>query len=99
MDRTALNRATESSDSPTPGYLYVDIAKSAAASPVASQEIVAYLIKRLQKNNPNVKHKVLKVIAKTAESPVTRGLFKRALSQDARAVGAIKECLGFRGPP
>ena len=100
MNRSALNRATESSDSPTPGYLYVDIAKSAAASPVASQEVVSFLINRLQsKKHPNIKYKCLKVIAKTSESSLTRGQFKRSVVQDARAVGAIKECLNFRGPP
>lgn len=100
MDRNALSRATEASDSPTPGYLYVDIAKSAAASPTASLEIVQYLIRRLKtKNNPNVKFKCLKVITKTAESAVTRGHFKRAVAQDPSAVAAIKECLQFRGPP
>lgn len=100
MDRNALSRATEASDSPTPGYLFVDIAKSAAASPAASLEIVQYLVRRLQsKNNPNVKYKCLKVISKTADAAVTRGQFKRAVAQDPRAVAAIKECLQFRGPP
>lgn len=100
MDRTALARATEASDSPTPGYLYVDIAKSAASSPVACAETATYLTNRLSsKSNHNVKYKCLKVIAKVAESPATRGQFKRAVCQDAAAVAKIKEALNFRGPP
>ena len=30
-NRSALARATDSSDAPTPGYLYLDIAKNAAS--------------------------------------------------------------------
>jgi hypothetical protein len=100
MDRGLLTRATEGTDAPTPGYLYLDIAKNAASSPVACQEIATFLTRRLQtKKNHNVKYKCLKVIAKTAESPVTRGQFKRAICQDPTAVAAIKEALNFRGPP
>eukprot|EP00542_Grammatophora_oceanica_P011793 CAMPEP_0194045190 /NCGR_PEP_ID=MMETSP0009_2-20130614/16554_1 /TAXON_ID=210454 /ORGANISM="Grammatophora oceanica, Strain CCMP 410" /LENGTH=125 /DNA_ID=CAMNT_0038689969 /DNA_START=48 /DNA_END=422 /DNA_ORIENTATION=+ len=99
MDRTLLSRATDSSDAPTPGYLYVDIAKNAASSPVACQEMAQYLCRRLQnKQSPNIKFKVLKVICKTAQSPQTRGHFQRAISQDASAVSAIKAALQFRGP-
>ena len=100
MDRSLLSRATDGSDAPTPGYLYNDIAKNAASSPVACSEIATYLTRRLSsKHNPNIKYKCLKVIAKVSESPVTRGQLKRAVSQDPSAVGAIKEALQFRGPP
>lgn len=100
MDRSLLSRATDGSDAPTPGYLYVDIAKNAASSPLACSEIATYLTKRLaSKNNHNIKYKCLKVISKVAESPVTRGQFKRAVSQDSAAIGAIKDALQFRGPP
>ena len=33
-DRTSLSRATESSDAPTPGYLYLDIARAASSSQI-----------------------------------------------------------------
>ncbi len=99
-DRKALARATESTTSPTPGYLYNDIAKSAATSPAAAAEAATYLIRRLEsKNNPNVKYKCLKVIQMVAAHPATRGQFKRAVIQDTNAVAAIKLCLQFRGPP
>ncbi len=100
MDRQLLARATDSSDAPTPGYLYLDIAKNAASSPTACQEIATYLIRKLeQKSNYNIKHKCCKVMAQLAVSPITRGQFKRCLAQDANAVSVIKEHLQFRGPP
>ena len=100
MDRSALARATEATSSPTPGYLYIDIAKSSATSPQTSIEIVKYLTRRLTtKSNPNVKHKCLRVLTKVSTSPANRGMFKRAVVQDHEAVAAIKSCLNFRGPP
>jgi len=92
-----LARATEGTDAPTPGYLYLDISKNASSSPVATQEIAQYLTRRMSgRTNPNIKYKCLKVIAKTASTCV---LFQRAIVQDAAAVSMIKECLQFRGPP
>ena len=99
-DRTSLSRATESSDAPTPGYLYLDIARGAAASPAACQETAQYLIRRLQnKQNHNIKLKCLKVIQKTAENNLTRGQFKREICQNSNAIASIKDALQFRGPP
>ncbi len=100
VDRKALARATESTTSPTPGYLYNDIAKSAATSPSSASEIATYLIRRLQsKNNVNIKYKCLKVIQMVSSHPATRGQFKRVIIQDTDAISAIKLCLQFRGPP
>lgn len=97
-DRGLLARATESTQAPTPGYLYLDIAKNASSSPMACTEVATYLTRRLaSKKNANIKFKCLKVIAKTAES--ASGLFKRTLAQDSTAMGCIKEALQFRGPP
>jgi hypothetical protein len=99
-DRSLLARATESTQAPTPGYLYMDIAKNVASSPMACTEVATYLTRRLSsKNNANVKFKCLKVIAKIAESPITKGQFKRNLAQDSQAMGCIKEALQYRGPP
>jgi len=100
MDRQLLSRATDNSDAPTPGYMYVDIAKNAAGNPQTTADVAKYLTGRLaSKNNSNVKFKCLKVIAKTATSPYLRGQFKRCLSQDPRAMAAIKDATQFRGPP
>ena len=100
MDRQLLARATENSDAPTPGYMYLDIAKNAAGNPQTCADIAKYLTGRLaSKNNSNVKFKCLKVISKTAVSPYLRGQFKRCLSQDPNAMSAIKDATQFRGPP
>jgi hypothetical protein len=99
-DRSLLSRATESTHAPTPGYLYLDISKNVATSPMACQDAATYLTNRLRsKHNANIKFKCLKVIAKVAESPITRGLFKRTMAQDSTAMASIKECLQYRGPP
>lgn len=99
-DRQALSRATEQTDSPTPGYLFNDIAKSISSSPAACADTATYLIRRLNsKQNHNVKYKCLKVMQMVSVNPMTRGQFKRALSQDVNAMSSIKECLNFRGPP
>eukprot|EP00555_Chaetoceros_dichaeta_P010125 CAMPEP_0198266826 /NCGR_PEP_ID=MMETSP1447-20131203/30348_1 /TAXON_ID=420782 /ORGANISM="Chaetoceros dichaeta, Strain CCMP1751" /LENGTH=61 /DNA_ID=CAMNT_0043957115 /DNA_START=26 /DNA_END=207 /DNA_ORIENTATION=+ len=59
-DRNSLTRATESTDSPTPGYLYNDIAKSVSSSPTACSETATYLVRRLSsKQNHNIKYKCL----------------------------------------
>ena len=100
MDRSLLSRATENSDAPTPGYMYLDIAKNAATSPQICSEIAKYLANRLaSKNNSNIKFKCLKVIAKTATSPYLRGQFKRSMAQDPQAMAAVKDALQYRGPP
>ena len=83
MDRQLLARATDNSDAPTPGYMYNDIAKNAAASPGVCSEVGRYLTGRLaSKNSHNVKYKCLKVIAKTAASPY--------LSYRLRVVGSVR---------
>ena len=93
MDRNALARATEQSSSPTPGYLYNDIAKQAASSPSISAEILSYLVRRLAKNNAQVKYKVLKTISMVCENASSRGMFKRTVAQDTQAIKEIKDCL------
>eukprot|EP00980_Cylindrotheca_fusiformis_P021404 scaffold8259_cov143-Cylindrotheca_fusiformis.AAC.22 len=100
MDRQLLARATDSSEAPTPGYMYNDIAKNAASNPAVCSDVAKYLTGRLaSKNNSNIKFKCLKVISKTATSPYLRGQFKRCLSIDPQAMTAIKDALQFRGPP
>jgi len=96
--RQLLARATEGTAAPTPGYLYKDLAQAATSNPSACQEMATYLTTRLQsKNNPNVKYKCLKVLAKLCEQ-VPRNQFRRCVSQHPHGVAAIKECLNFRGP-
>eukprot|EP00527_Entomoneis_sp_CCMP2396_P001627 CAMPEP_0198146980 /NCGR_PEP_ID=MMETSP1443-20131203/32581_1 /TAXON_ID=186043 /ORGANISM="Entomoneis sp., Strain CCMP2396" /LENGTH=783 /DNA_ID=CAMNT_0043811099 /DNA_START=106 /DNA_END=2454 /DNA_ORIENTATION=- len=98
MDRNLLGRATEGTEAPTPGYLYVDLTKAATANPTACAEMAQYLTRKLQnKQNPNVKTKCCKVIAKLSEQ-VPRNQFRRCIAQNAGAVAAIKEAINFRGP-
>lgn len=99
MDRQLLARATEGTDAPTPGYMYVDLAKAATSNPNACQEMAAYLVNRLQsKNNPNIKWKCCKVIAKLADQ-VPRNAFRRCLSSNPNNTAALKEAMNFRGQP
>jgi len=98
-DRNTLARATEQSSSPTPGYLYNDIAKQSASSPSISSEILSYLIRRLAKNNAHVKFKTLKTISMVCQNPNSRGVFKRTVAQDTQAISGIKACLNYRGRP
>eukprot|EP00934_Nitzschia_sp_Nitz4_P001795 Nitzschia sp. Nitz4//scaffold140_size61219//26573//29005//NITZ4_006439-RA/size61219-augustus-gene-0.63-mRNA-1//-1//CDS//3329536224//1795//frame0 len=100
MDRQLLSRATDNSDAPTPGYMYLDIAKNAASNPATCSEVAKFLTNRLSsRQNHNVKYKCLKIISKTCVSPYLKGQFKRSLAQDPNAMTAIKEALQFRGPP
>jgi hypothetical protein len=98
MDRSLLARATDGSEAPTPGYLYVDLAKGAAANPSVCLDMVKYLINRLtSKQNVYVKTKACKVLGKLCEQ-VPRNQFRRAVSQDPTAVAAIKAAIAWRGP-
>lgn len=94
MDRNMLARATSSDDSPTPGYMYGEIAKMTLASFEACKQMEDYLMKRLEKKNANVKRKTLLLIKHVARSG--RPEFRRDL---CRQLGPIKECLSFSGPP
>jgi hypothetical protein len=95
--RSLLARATEGTDAPTPGYLYIDLAKAATGNPTTCQEMAKYLATRLQsRNNPNIKFKCCKVIAKLCDQ-VPRNGFRRCIAQDHDAVAAIKESMNYRG--
>src|SRR5210317_1352282 len=96
MDKSLLNRATDSSSAPTPGYLYNDIGKT-LTSPQACIDTSNFLINRLSKNNPHIKKKCLKVLAKLVVHPVNRGMLKRTLAQNPNSISAIKECSAYRG--
>jgi len=97
--RNLLARATEGTDAPTPGYLYIDLAKIATGNPGACQEMANYLTRRLaSKNNPNIKTKCCKVLSKLCDA-VPRNAFRRCVAQDHAGIGAIKEAMQFRGTP
>jgi hypothetical protein len=99
MDRSLLARATDGTDAPTPGYLYVDLARQASANPSACRDAAQYLAGRLaSKGNPNVKHKCCKVLARLCDA-VPRNQFRRCVAQDHNAVAAIKDAMNYRGRP
>jgi hypothetical protein len=95
--RNLLARATEGTDAPTPGYLYIDLAKAATGNPSTCQDMAKYLATRLGgRQNPNIKFKCCKVIAKLCDQ-VPRNAFRRCIAQDHESIGAIKEAMNFRG--
>lgn len=97
--RSLLARATEGTEAPTPGYIYIDLAKAATGNPTACQDMAVYLTRRLAaKTNPHIKHKCCKVIAKLCDE-VPRNAFRRCVAQDHVGVTAIKESMHFRGNP
>jgi hypothetical protein len=97
--RTLVSRATEGTEAPTPGYLYVDLCKAATGNPTAAQDMVVLLTRRLaSKQNPTIKYKCLKVLTKLCEG-VPRNAFRRFLAQDHEGITAIKESMTFRGAP
>lgn len=97
--RALVSRATEGTEAPTPGYLYIDLCKAASGNPSACQDMVVILTRRLaSKQNPNIKFKCLKVLTKLCDG-VQRNAFRRVLAQDHEGISAIKESMNFRGVP
>eukprot|EP01038_Epipyxis_sp_PR26KG_P006052 gene6052-8333_t len=94
MDKSLLANATSPDDSPTPGYMLNDIAKSTLSNYQATVQLQEYLVSRLSKNNHNVKFKCLTIIKHVCRTG--RAEFKKEM---ARNIEPIKECLQFRGPP
>ncbi|CAN0328172.1 unnamed protein product, partial [Phaeothamnion confervicola] len=94
MDRSILARATSSDDSPTPGYLYGEIAAMTKASYADCQKVQAFLLERIKKKNHNVKHKCLLIIKHVCQKG--RPDFKREMQ---RGIEDVKECISFTGPP
>eukprot|EP00451_Oxyrrhis_marina_P038327 CAMPEP_0204364648 /NCGR_PEP_ID=MMETSP0469-20131031/41307_1 /ASSEMBLY_ACC=CAM_ASM_000384 /TAXON_ID=2969 /ORGANISM="Oxyrrhis marina" /LENGTH=139 /DNA_ID=CAMNT_0051353593 /DNA_START=46 /DNA_END=462 /DNA_ORIENTATION=- len=94
MSRGLLNKATASDDAPPPGYLFGEIARQTFNSPDESREIAEYLLKKLQKDQPNVKLKCLRVIKHVCEQG--KPDFKREIQRRAEVV---KACLQYRSTP
>jgi hypothetical protein len=94
MDRGMLNDATSSDDSPIAGYLLQEIAKQTLGSYPACQQLEEFVVKRLEKDNHNIKYKTLLIIKHVCRSG--RAEFKKDMG---RFVGPIKDCLQFKGVP
>jgi len=94
MDRSVLNKATSADDTPTPGYLYTEIAKSTFTDFNSCQQLADYLLKKLERDNPHVKLKVLRIIRHVCDEGKVE--FKRALQKKS---DVVKGCLQYRGTP
>eukprot|EP00439_Symbiodinium_sp_Y106_P077295 s983_g16.t1 len=70
------------------------IAQSTFADLNACQQLADYLLKKLEKDNPHVKLKCLKIIKHVCEQGKPE--FKRAVQRKA---DVVKACLQFRGTP
>ncbi|CAE8703761.1 unnamed protein product, partial [Polarella glacialis] len=86
--------ATSADETPTPGYLYTEIAKATFADLDSCQQLADYLLKKLERDNPHVKFKVLKIIKHVCEQGKPE--FRRAIQKKAEL---IKGCLQYRGTP
>jgi len=62
-----LNKATSPDDVPTPGYMFTEIAKATFADINACQQLADYLLKKLERDNPHVKMKALRIIRHVCE--------------------------------
>ncbi len=89
---STLNKAVTADDTPTPGYLYIDLAKMSHNSIEECDKLESDIFLALKKNNPHSKLKVLKVIkylSKNGRNNLQRGFQRNA--------NDIKECLQYRG--
>lgn len=80
MDRPLVARATSSDDSPTPGYLYGEIAQMTHANFEGCRQLTVYLLERIKKPNHNIKFKCLHIIK-------VRGRVQRRCSAAALGCG------------
>eukprot|EP00397_Hematodinium_sp_SG-2012_P010798 GEMP01010923.1.p1 GENE.GEMP01010923.1~~GEMP01010923.1.p1 ORF type:complete len:731 (+),score=150.31 GEMP01010923.1:60-2252(+) len=94
MDRALLNKATAPDETPTPGYMYTEIAKITFAGFHACEQLEDYLLKKLPKDNSYVKLKCLRIIKHVCEQG--KPDFKRNLQKRA---DVVKACLSYRGAP
>ncbi|KAH9253729.1 hypothetical protein BASA81_008347 [Batrachochytrium salamandrivorans] len=94
MNRTLLNKATSADSSPTPGYLFDEIAK-VTHDPTGNDRLVEYLLRRLESTNADVKFKVLNIIKQVCRKG--NAAFRKSLQRDGAT--QIKLLLKFHCPP
>jgi ENTH domain len=94
MDRAVLLRATSRDASPTPGYLYDEIAKMTHADFAGCRALLTFLKERIKRDDPYTKHKCLLVIKHVCMKG--RPDFKKDMQ---RSVDDVKACLAYTGPP
>ncbi|CAH1273257.1 TEPSIN [Branchiostoma lanceolatum] len=89
-----LVKATSDDESPTPGYLYQEINAMLHESSSQCQQVLDYLVDRLNKDSFHVKLKVLRVMKHLIENGPSE--FQQGLRR--RAEG-IKAATSYSGPP
>jgi hypothetical protein len=94
MDKNILSKATAATEEPTSGWMYHAIAKMTKESPTTCDNIVNWLLNRLNDNNLHTKKKVLIVIKNVAQQGDAE--FARTLTKKTEN---IKSYASFRGPP
>ncbi|KAF1776403.1 Armadillo-type fold [Phytophthora cactorum] len=94
MDKALLTRATSKDDTPTPGYLYGEIARMTQHSYDTCTKVQDFLISRVKNKHHTIKYKALQVIKHVCREG--RVDFKREMQKH---IPTIKECLQFRGVP
>lgn len=87
MNRLMLNKATSSSEEPTPGYLFNEISHMAFSSKESLVLVGDYLIKKLKRTDLNVKLKTLKILKHLCDEQ--RQDFRNYLK---KKIDVIKEC-------
>lgn len=88
MDKALLTRATSKDDTPTPGYLYGEIARMTQHSYDTCSKVMEFLISRVKNKHHTVKFKALQVIKHVCRDG--RVDFKREMQKH---IPTIKECL------
>lgn len=88
MDKALLTRATSKDDTPTPGYLYGEIARMTQHSYDTCSKVLDFLITRVKNKHHNVKYKALQVIKHSCRNG--RLEFKHEMQKH---ISTIKECL------
>ncbi|KAE9026138.1 hypothetical protein PR003_g11433 [Phytophthora rubi] len=94
MDKALLTRATSKDDTPTPGYLYGEIARMTQHSYETCTKVQDFLISRVKNKHHTIKYKALQVIKHVCREG--RVDFKREMQKH---IPTVKECLQFRGVP
>ncbi|EER07496.1 conserved hypothetical protein [Perkinsus marinus ATCC 50983] len=98
MDRGLLNRATAADAQPTPGYMYLEIAKMTYA-PNGSHQLEDYLCNKItSKDDANVKFKCLRIIRNILDPDAQVQASMDFRKRIQRRADVVKSCRMYRGP-
>ena len=89
MDKSLVSKATAPDQNPTPGYILHQVAKISHHSNDASNQLVAFLVKRLAHNNTHAKLKTLRLLKHLCQHG--HPTFKKQMQKSTQPV---KDCIG-----